>query len=298
MLTKFELYQPAAIDNSLNSYQIIHKLIHEMNLIIDEVNNIDSKANEYTDEQISLLNSQLRSYIDQLNEITIAHFEAVERDILTNSGDIADLQTGLRLLSDDFDLLSASFDNLRIEVNQRITAANAAMKSYVDLQIQIVKELIEAQNPVIIDCFGHPNKLQAAYDNLFNALMYSNGGGTFGSILNKMKNFTYSTYVNMQNVSYYSFVTAMAATPTTRYLNYYLSYTNTSINVSTQQLASFKDVVTNIAACMIMLYKYGVYSGVPTSSLSDFQKALRTAFLAPTEYQPVVFNSTFDVSLR
>lgn len=297
-LTPFSLNQPLAVDNSVSTIGCIHKMINKINNIIATINNLELDCNEYTDEQIQLLDSQLRSYINELNEITISHFESVERDILTNKGDIESIQSELNLLSDDFRTLSNSFDNLRIDVNNRITNSNSAMKSYVDLQIQIIKELIDAQNPVIIDCFGKPNKLQTAYNKLFDALMYSNGIGTFQKVLTKIMSFTFSPYVDMGNAQYYTVCTALASTPTNKYINYYLSYSNTSIQISTQNLVTFKDLITNIASCVIMLYKYGMYMSVPSGSTVDFQKALRISFFTTNEYQQVSFNPTFDGSLR
>ena len=55
MLNHITMFQPSAIDNALSTMQILHKLITQINTVIDEVNSIDSKANEYTYVQINIL---------------------------------------------------------------------------------------------------------------------------------------------------------------------------------------------------------------------------------------------------
>ena len=54
MLNHITMFQPSAIDNALSTMQILHKLITQINTIIDEINSIDSRANEYTDEPVNV----------------------------------------------------------------------------------------------------------------------------------------------------------------------------------------------------------------------------------------------------
>ena len=102
----------------------------------------------------------------------------------------------------------------------------------------------------------------------------------------------------MQNVSFYSFVTAMANTPSHNRIVYYLSYSYTNLTIYTQKLASFKDLITNIDVCVILLYKYGMFNGVPISATTDFQNTLRNEFFVLSQYEPVTFNPNFNTNLR
>lgn len=294
MLTKFNLYQPAAIDNSLNSYQIIHKLIAKMNDVIDEINNIDSKANEYTDEQINILNTQLRAYINELNDITITHFNNVDSMLLSHTYSIETIEN-------DISALQISFNNLAVSVTEQINTSINAIKSYVDLQIEIVKQLIDAQNPEIIDCFGNKNKLQVAYNNMFSAFKYAHGEGTFKKVLDSMKIFSYSTYIDMSNVSYLQFYTNIKnATINTFYAHiFYQGETITSFCVL-PKLKTFKDLVTNINVAPILIYKYGYYNNtVPSAELTQFASAIRSIFLSDgNQYTPLTLLNTMRASLR
>ena len=67
MLNHITMFQPSAIDNALSTMQIIHKLISKINDIVDIVNNIDSKANEYTDKQIRILIDKIENEFDEYN---------------------------------------------------------------------------------------------------------------------------------------------------------------------------------------------------------------------------------------
>ena len=169
MLTKFNLYQPAAIDNSLNSYQIIHKIIHEMNLIIDEINNIDSKANEYTDEQIRLLKAEMQVKFDNIeNEIVLLN----GRIDLTNSN-----LTTLENAFNDFKIaITSSVNQLTINVanlSDYVAQTESMLISYIDNKIDVLTHLIETLKGVKV--FGLNGKLttvQQAIDDLKNALNF------------------------------------------------------------------------------------------------------------------------------
>ena len=160
MLTKFNLYQPAAIDNSLNSYQIIHKIIHEMNLIIDEINNIDSKANEYTDEQIRLLKIELQSKFDDIeSEIVLLN----GRIDLTNSN----LTTLENAFNDFKTAITTSVNQLTVNVanlSDYVAQTESMLINYIDNKIDVLTHLIETLKGVKV--FGLNGKLTTVQDAL------------------------------------------------------------------------------------------------------------------------------------
>lgn len=184
-LLPFTLNQPLAVDNAISTIGAIHKLIKKINEVIEEVNSIDSKANEYTDSQIELLNNQLRAYINELNEITITHFNNVDNAILSNTHSIEQLE-------DDITALHTSFDNLAISVTEQINTSINAIKSYVDLQIEIVKELIKAQNPEINGYFGRRLTIQNAFDEMKNLMNFNTQNPPIKLIKTIMDNSAYT----------------------------------------------------------------------------------------------------------
>lgn len=298
-LLPFSLNQPLSVDNAISTIGAIHKLINKINEVIKEINNIDSKANEYTDEQIALLKSELQITFNELETLISSLSGRVDGIDSQIEGIFVELTAMRNIMNTNFNNINNHIDEVNTSLTLQLQNNYVTLYHYIDSQIDMIEQLINAQNPEIIDCFGHKNKLQYAYNNLVDALMYSNGGGTFEKVLNKIKNFTFSTYVNMQNVSFYSFVTAMSNTPSNNRVVYYLNYSNTNLSVYTQKLASFKELITNITSCMIILYKYGKYNNtVPLSESTNFQTALRNEFFVLNQYEPVTFNATLNDNLR
>lgn len=160
MLTKFNLYQPAAIDNSLNSYQIIHKIIAKMNDVIDEINNIDSKANEYTDEQIRLLKAELQTKFDDIeSEIVLLN----GRIDLTNSN----LTTLENAFNDFKTAITGSVNQLSINVaalSDYVAQTESMLINYINNKIDILTHLIESLQGVKV--FGLNGKLTTVQDAL------------------------------------------------------------------------------------------------------------------------------------
>lgn len=294
-LNHFLLSQPLAVDNAISTIAVIHKIKNQINDIIDFINNFETHANEYTDEQITLLKNELQIKFNEV-ETSISN--------LTNRIDIVDSQiegiyselTTLR------NIMNTNFSNINNHINEINTSLTLQIQDnyitlyhYINSQIDMIEQLINTQNPEIIDCFGNKNKLQVAYNNLIDALMYSNGGGTFEKVLNKIKTFSFSTLFDMQNVSYYSFCMAMVNRPTSKRVSYYPTYSFTNLLLYTQNLISFKDLVTNINACAVMIYKYGMYVGV---NPSDLQTAIRNSFFVINQYESVTLNPTLSEELR
>ena len=65
-LTPFNLTQNISVDNALSTIQVIHQLIAKMNNVVEELNNIDSTANSYTDSEIEKVKSIISSLESEL----------------------------------------------------------------------------------------------------------------------------------------------------------------------------------------------------------------------------------------
>ena len=174
MLTKFELYQPAAIDNSLNSYQIIHKLIHEMNLIIDEVNNIDSKANEYTDEQIRALRTELVIRFDAIeHDLTVlsGRVDLTESDISALNRAVSDLR---QTVIDNYTTLDNKIDYEKSELLEQIAYNYNTLLHYIDSKIDVVLQLIESITGIkVYGLNGRVTNIQDALNQIVASLNMS-----------------------------------------------------------------------------------------------------------------------------
>lgn len=143
MLSHITMFQPSAVDNALSTMQIIHKLINEMNIVIDEVNSIDSKANEYTDSKVLELKNQLEGQITLLNN----RVTNLSSDVSTYtelvyeiSNLIVQLQTRL---TSEIARLDSKIDNNKIELLQSINNTLNLAKNYTDSEINKLKLYLE-----------------------------------------------------------------------------------------------------------------------------------------------------------
>lgn len=171
MLSHVTLFQPSAIDNAMSTVQIIHKLINEMNIIIDEVNNIDSKANEYTDEQIALLKSELSVKFDEI-EVLI---NSLSGRIDTNSINIQDLYSRIadlrQIVINNTSFLDNKIDNVELSLTNQMQQAYTTLWHYIDSKVDILEKLIESlKETKVFNIYGRKSSIQNALDDIYKIM--------------------------------------------------------------------------------------------------------------------------------
>lgn len=210
-LLPFSLNQPLAVDNAISTIGVIHKIIAKMNEVIEEVNNIDSKANEYTDEQIRLLKIELQSKFDDIeNEIVLLN----GRVDLTNSN-----LTTLENAFNDFKIaITTSVNQLTINVanlSDYVAQTESMLISYIDNKIDILTHLIETLKGVKV--FGVNGKLTTVqnaiddciklsrinrYDITIKAIKYlMNQTYTYNNVTHNMNDLTFGVLKNIYGIN-------------------------------------------------------------------------------------------------
>lgn len=200
MLNHITMFQPSAIDNALSTMQILHKLITQINTVIDEVNFIDSKANEYTDEQIKTLkdfllnkiNNDIKTLTEYINNQDKKNYNILNKkidDIIKQVYiDIAKLKSDLILYIDDND------DKIKVIINEvydelfnLIRKGNNAIYSPVDGNLKSTQD-------AFIDVMNIVQQKNGVNWNTFQALCDDttpNRRVTYDSWLNHMKGLSY-----------------------------------------------------------------------------------------------------------
>ena len=168
MLNHITMFQPSAIDNALSTMQIIHKLISKINDIVDIVNNIDSKANEYTDKQIRILIDKIENELLSL-EITLKSY---------SDDSIKNLKTYVDKKDEDIKIL---IDNKVSEIYNDINKLEVSLKLYIDTEDSNIKVYI--------------NEI---YEELYNIIM--NGNNIIYSPIDGFKKSVYDTFVDIVNI--------------------------------------------------------------------------------------------------
>lgn len=152
MLPKFTIYQPNGWSNSILPLDVLHKIINEMNVVIDEVNNIEDHSVEiakaYTDSQIAIVNGEIattNATIEQINNSLLADIRSINTNlnILTQQ-----LNTYGERLTD----LSNRESNHYSEINSRFTQVYrdinsfaVQLRNYADIKDLVLKEQLEAE---------------------------------------------------------------------------------------------------------------------------------------------------------
>lgn len=174
MLNHITMFQPSAIDNALSTMQILHKLITQINTIIDEINSIDSKANEYTDEQIKILNDKIENELIELEKTLKEYSDTLNNNLKT----YVDKQDKFIL-----DLLSSSIVTIREEMNKLenklklyIDTNDSKIYVYINKIYKELYDLIMNGNDIIYSPIdGFLKSTKDVIQDLTNVLQIKNG---------------------------------------------------------------------------------------------------------------------------
>ena len=212
MLNHITMFQPSAIDNALSTMQILHKLITQINTIIDEINSIDSKANEYTDEQIKILKDflvnkintdientvkTLTEYIDNQDEknynILNTKIDNVIKQVYI---DIAKLKSDLILYIDDND------NKIKVIINEVYEELYNLIKNGNDIIYSPVDGSLKSTKDVIVDVMNIIQQKNGINWKTLQELCTRDTGVTYDSWLNKLK--VLSRFNNWNSLAFYT----------------------------------------------------------------------------------------------
>ena len=137
-LTPFNLTQNISVDNALSTIQVIHQLIAQMNNVVEELNNIDSTANSYTDSEIEKVKSIISSLESELKSL-----------IETNSTDIALLQSAINVIENRLEELNSYVDSKNLEILNLVNTNYKTLCALYSAFKNEVIELLNANEPIV-----------------------------------------------------------------------------------------------------------------------------------------------------
>lgn len=197
MLNHITMFQPSAIDNALSTMQILHKLITQINIIIDEINSIDSKANAYTDEQIKILKDflvnkintdienttkTLTEYINNQDEKNYNILNKKIDDVIKQVYiDIAKLKSDLILYIDDND------NKIKVIINEVYEELYNLIKNGNDIIYSPVDGNLKSTKEVIADVMNIIQQKNGINWKTLQELCTKGTGVTYDSWFNKLK---------------------------------------------------------------------------------------------------------------
>ncbi len=277
MLNHITMFQPSAIDNALSTMQILHKLITQINTVIDEVNSIDSKANEYTDEQIELLhriiNDELSEVESNLNNLIKSNSD----DIVNIKTELIELHNNIKKLNEDIksntDLIFSNYNVLILKI--------AELKDYIDSVINGLN--IKVFSPVT----GYKTDIQNALNDIYNLYQIDFGNVNLTYIKKLLQN-----VVTVNNVNYnllnikFKHVKDLKTS-----LSMFSLYKNTEVKIDVAVKQTFKDSHSYSFYQIIDIIRMSILSDVTGSTQEQVLKAISNVLYSSlgfyyTEYMP------------
>jgi hypothetical protein len=271
------MFQPSAIDNALSTMQILHKLITQINTVIDEVNSIDSKANEYTDEQIELLhriiNDELSEVESNLNNLIKSNSD----DIVNIKTELIELHNNIKKLNEDIksntDLIFSNYNVLILKI--------AELKDYIDSVINGLN--IKVFSPVT----GYKTDIQNALNDIYNLYQIDFGNVNLTYIKKLLQN-----VVTVNNVNYnllnikFKHVKDLKTS-----LSMFSLYKNTEVKIDVAVKQTFKDSHSYSFYQIIDIIRMSILSDVTGSTQEQVLKAISNVLYSSlgfyyTEYMP------------
>ena len=132
MLQKFSVFQPNAWDNSIVPINILHKIVNNLNEVIDVVNAIEDtgfeRAKEYTDSQITIVNSNIATLNSALSSLS-----RVVSNLMTTVQSLDNRET------EHYNVLTYRIGAL----DNRVTEVRAYLKNYTDFEVLQLKNYLE-----------------------------------------------------------------------------------------------------------------------------------------------------------
>lgn len=145
-LTPFMLSQNIALDNALSTIQVIHQLISKVNDVIEELNNINVTANDYTDEQIKKLTLKIDTDLNALEKTLKAYSD-----------------TGIENLKEyvdtDIASLRSDFNTIILNIRTEIQLLEKSLKAYSDLGDSNLKVYINSLYDELLNLIKNGNNL-------------------------------------------------------------------------------------------------------------------------------------------
>ena len=169
-LNRFYLSQNISIDNALSMNQILHQIVNQIKEIVEFINNLELRANEYTDQEIIKLNDKLQAQLETLEQ-TLKTYTADSID--TYNVEIINPQlTEIRNTIDTINrTINARIDDEVGVLNRRISSVESTLNKKIDDTKEYLEELIKKGNQLVYSSIsGRKIPIQDTLFEMGNAL--------------------------------------------------------------------------------------------------------------------------------
>lgn len=138
-LNRMFLSQNISVDNALSMNQILHQIINQMKEIVDFINNLELRANEYTDQEILKLKNNLESQLTTL-----------EQTLKTYTDDKID-EYNVEVINPQLQTIRDTIDTLNRTLNDRITDEVGILNRRINSEVSTLNRIIEETKTYLED---------------------------------------------------------------------------------------------------------------------------------------------------
>ena len=153
-LNRLFLSQNISVDNALSMNQILHQIVNQIKEIVDFINNLELRANEYTDQEILKLKNNLESQLAVL-----------EQTLKTYTNDKID-EYNLEVINPQLTEIRNTIDNVNQLLNNRI-----------DREVGILNRKIDSVESSLIVMLNDTKEYLEELIRKGNQLVYSGVSG-------------------------------------------------------------------------------------------------------------------------
>ena len=168
-LNRFYLSQNISIDNALSMNQILHQIVNQIKEIVDFINNLELRANEYTDQEILKLKNDLESQLSTLEQTLKTY---TDDSISTYNAEIINPQLNeIRNTIDNVNqLLNNRIDREVGILNRKIDSVESSLIVMINDTKEYLEELIRKGNQLVYSGIsGKKIPIQDALKEIANA---------------------------------------------------------------------------------------------------------------------------------
>lgn len=130
-LNRLFLSQNISIDNALSMNQILHQIVNQIKEIVDFINNLEIRANEYTDQEILKLKNDLENQL-----------ETLEQTLKTYTNDSIDTYN-VEVINPQLQTIRDTIDTLNRTLNDRITNEVGILNRRINSEVSTLNRIIE-----------------------------------------------------------------------------------------------------------------------------------------------------------
>lgn len=169
-LNRLFLSQNISVDNALSMNQILHQIVNQIKEIVDFINNLELRANEYTDQEILKLKNDLESQLATLEQTlkTYTNDKIDEYNVDVINPQLTEIRNTIDTINRT---INARIDNEVGILNRRISSVESTLNKKIDDTKEYLEELIRKGNQLVYSSIsGRKIPIQDTLFEMGNAL--------------------------------------------------------------------------------------------------------------------------------